>query len=85
MKLYGKSRIKSELFKKGISREVLSAELDEYFEKVDFEGNLIRLLEKKCDFSALNDRKYRESLYAAMYRYGYSVSDVRAAIKEMQE
>ncbi len=85
VKLYGKSRIKSELFKKGISREVLSEYLDECFDKVDFEENLIRLLEKKCDLSAMDDRKYRESLYAAMYRCGYSVSDVRAAIKQMEE
>ncbi len=85
VKLYGKSRIKSELFKKGISRGVISENLEECFEKIDFEENLIRLLEKKCDFSSMGDRKYRESLYAAMYRYGYSVSDVRAAIKQMAE
>lgn len=85
VKLYGKSRIKNELFKKGISREILTEELDGLFEEIDFFGNLCRLIRKKCDFDCLSDRKYRESLYAAMYRYGYSPSDTMAAIKTIQE
>lgn len=84
-KLYGPSRIKSELYKKGISRDILDDSLAELLEAVDFEENLIRLVEKKCDMTRLDDPKYRESVYAAFYRYGYSPSATRAAIKRIQE
>ncbi len=85
VKLYGKSRIKNELYKKGISREIIGEYLDDLFEEIDFEGNLCKLIQKKCDFERLSDCKYRESLYAAMYRLGYSPSDTRAAIKAVME
>ncbi len=85
IKLYGKSRIKSELYKKGISREVLTEHLGRCFDEIDFEENLMKLVKRKCDFEALSDRKYRESFYAAMYRLGYTVSEVRAALREMEE
>jgi len=81
VKLYGRSRIKNELYKKGISREVLDNYLSDMLDEIDFEENLCCLIRKKCDYSRLDDPKYRESLYAAMYRYGYSPSDTRAAIK----
>ncbi len=85
VKLYGKSRIKNELYKKGISREIISEYLDDFLEEVDFSANLCRLVQKKCDFERLCDLKYRESLYAAMYRLGYSPSETRAAIKDAME
>ena len=81
VKLYGRSRIKNELYKKGISREVMDDYLSDMLDEIDFEENLCRLIRKKCDYSRLDDPKYRESLYAAMYRYGYSPGDTRAAIK----
>ena len=84
-KLYGPSRIKSELYKKGISRDILDDELTELLESVDFEENLLRLVRKKCDMARLDDPKYRESVYAAFYRYGYSPSATRTAIKRIQE
>ena len=84
-KLYGVSRIKSELYKKGFAREVLDEYLDTFMSEVDFEENLKRLLIKKCDIPRLDEQKYRESVYAAMYRYGYAVSDTRAAIKIIRE
>lgn len=85
VKLYGKGRIKSELYKKGISREVLAEHLGECFDEIDFDENLMKLIKRKCDFEALSDRKYRESFYAAMYRLGYTVSEVRAALWAMDE
>ena len=81
VKLYGKSRIKSELYKKGFSRDVLSRDLSDMLCQVDFEENLKKLIRIKCDYSRLSELKYRESLYAAMYRYGYSPSETKAAIK----
>ena len=84
-KLYGSSRIKNELRKKGISQEIIRDELDALLAEVDFEANLVRLVSKKCDMARLADPKYRESVYAAFHRLGYSPSDTRAAIKTLQE
>ncbi len=81
VKLYGKSRIKSELYKKGISKDILSEYLSDMLCEIDFEENLKKLIRNKCDHTRLSDLKYRESLYAAMYRYGYSPSETKAAIK----
>ena len=85
VKLYGKSRIKNELYKKGISREVISEYLDGFLDEIDFSENLRKLIQKKCDFERIYDCKYRESLYAAMYRLGYSPSETRSAIKSAAE
>ena len=81
VKLYGRSRIRSELYKKGISRDVLSEYLSDMLDEIDFEENLKKLIRNKCDYSRLSEPKYRESLYAAMYRYGYSPSETKAAVK----
>lgn len=81
VKLFGKARIRNELYRKGLSREVMDEGLSELLSEIDFEENLCKLIRKKCDFTRLNDRKYRESFYGAMYRLGHSPSDTRAAIK----
>ncbi len=81
VKLYGKSRIKNELYRKGISREVIDENLAEVLSEIDFSENLCKLVRKKCDFDRLNEPKYRQSLYGAMYRYGYSPSETKEAIK----
>lgn len=85
VKLYGRSRIKSELYKKGISRDVIDEYLEEYLDLVDTEANLIKLVKRKCDLDSIGDRKYREKFYAAMYRLGYSPSEVRDAIREVMD
>lgn len=85
VKLYGKSRIKNELYKKGISREIISEYLPDVLDSVDFEANLCKLVRRKCDFDRLFDCKYRESFYASMYRLGYSPSETRSAIKAVME
>ncbi len=85
VKLYGKSRIKTELYKKGISRSLIDERLSELFEEIDFKANLRCLIEKRCDTTSLCDRDYREKVYAAMYRLGYGVSDTRDAIKYIME
>ncbi len=85
VKLYGPTRIKNELRKKGISTEILRDELPALLENIDFAANLMRLLSKKCDMERICDPKYRESVYASLYRFGYAPSETKAAIKRLQE
>ena len=84
---YGRSRIKQELVKKGISREVISDGLEDLLDEIDFDESLAELLDRKVDFSRLDSSpeglKYRESLISAMFRYGYSPSDVKRKLREM--
>ena len=85
VKLYGRSRIKAELYKKGISRDVISENLGGLLENVDFCENLLKLVRKKFDITSKDDRKYRESFYGAMYRLGYAPSETRGAINTVIE
>ncbi len=85
IKLYGPSRIKNEVYKKGFSREAVSEHLEVLLDGIDFEENLLKLVRKKFDFGAASDRAYREKFYAATYRLGYSVSQTRDAIKSIRE
>ncbi len=85
VKLYGKGRIKTELYKKGIAKSLIDERLPGLLDEIDFEANLRQLIGKKCDIPSLSDRDYREKVYAAMYRLGYGVSDTRDAIKYIME
>ena len=84
-KLYGKGRIKNELYGKGFSREVIDEYLSDILYDIDFEEILLKAVKRKCDFSRLEDPKYRQSFYGAMYRMGHSPSDTAAAIKKCIE
>lgn len=84
---YGPARIRQELIKKGISREVISEELEERLNEIDFEENLSRMIERKIDAAKLKDgiegRKYFEKSVAMLIRYGYSASDIRKGLREL--
>ncbi|MCI8387898.1 MAG: regulatory protein RecX [Clostridiales bacterium] len=89
-KLYGPSRIRQEIMRKGFSRDVVSDKLSELIDEFDFYENLRDIVERKFDFSHANgntadDRKYRESFIASMFRLGYSPSDVRQVIRDLSE
>lgn len=84
-KLYGPARIKAELYKKGISGDIMREELEELLGEYEFEENIEKLVDKRFDFSKYNDRKYRESFLASMYRMGYSASETNGAIKKLYQ
>ena len=88
-KCYGRSRIKQELIRKGISREIIDEYLDDLLEEVDFDALLEKLLRKKVDFEMIGSgpegRKYREKVISAMFRYGYSPDEVRRKLREICE
>lgn len=86
-KLYGKRRLVVELYKKGFRREDIAA-LDYDELDIDFPANCAALLcraaklrtpQEKREF--VPDRK----IMGAMVRYGYSVSEVRDAVRFLHE
>ncbi len=76
-KLYGKQRIVQELYNKGVSRDIIS-ELD--FSEIDFARNCAkRILQTKNRYAD------REKLNAALLRYGFRYSDIKAAYSIIEE
>ena len=81
-KLYGPSRIKSELFSKGFcSEDIKNAELEL---ELDFDELLVELCEKllKNGKTNLQDRLCLEKFKAKLARYGYSFSQINSVISE---
>ncbi len=78
-KLWGPRRILQELAAKGYRGEVLD-EARAYLEDVDFFASLSALIEKKYRGVLSDEEKERERAVAALVRYGYTVSQVRACI-----
>ncbi len=80
-KLYGRRRILAELYRLGFSRQTVEHGAENgCFDEIDFAANCLRLLQKRG--GTADDRTM-----AFMLRYGYTVSEVRAAQNalDMQE
>lgn len=82
-KKYGKNRVKSELFRKGISSDIINEVLEEYENENEPDNvqTIVDIIRKKY-YNKLNDEKSRQKVVAALVRLGYSFSDIRQAMRE---
>lgn len=82
-KKYGKNRVKSELFRKGIDSDIINEVLDSYEEENEPDNvqRIVDIIEKKY-YNKLIDEKSRQKVVAALVRLGYSFSDIRQAMSE---
>ena len=81
VKHYGKKRIEQELFRKGVSRAVVSDTL----EQLEFdEDALVQLIERKY-LRQLDTEKGVQKTVAALQRMGYSFGEIRDALQQVQE
>lgn len=82
-KKFGKSRVISELYRKGISREIINEVLDEYEEENEPDNveRIVDIIRKKY-YNKLIDEKSRQKTVAALVRLGYSFSDIHQAMSE---
>lgn len=82
-KKYGKNRVKSELFRKGIASNIINEVLDEYEEENEPDNveRIVDIIRKKY-YNKLIDEKSRQRTVAALIRLGYSFSDIRQAMSE---
>lgn len=83
-KLWGERRIIAKLYEKGYSDNAVNLAKDELSD-VDFTQNCIELIKKKYGQSIHFDRSSADKATAFLIRYGYSVSEIRAAIKKASE
>lgn len=79
-KKYGLSRVRQELLRRGIDRDIA----DEAVKRLDKDdiNRIILLLQTKYQ-NKLNDRNDIEKVKASLMRLGYSYSDIRAALAEI--
>ncbi len=77
-KNFGVSRIKTELFKRGIKRDIIDEVLEEYSEASGVEKIVSLIERRKLD---LTDEKVRRRAFARFMREGYSSDDIKCAFE----
>lgn len=81
-KKYGRNRIKSELYRRGIDSDTVNNVLDELFEygEADNVQRIVDIIRKKY-YNKISDENGRQKVFAALTRLGYGFSDIRQAIQ----
>lgn len=85
-KKYGRQRIKSELYRKGIASEVSNIVLDEIFEDEETDNikRIVDIINKKY-YNKMNDENSRKKVFSALVRLGYGFSDIREAMNNYSD
>ena len=81
-KKFGKNRVKQELKLKGIDNEIIEEVLSLY-EDFDVKEQIEAILNTKYP-NYLSDEKVQRRAVAALQRRGYSFTDIRAFLKELE-
>ena len=81
VKNYSDSHVKQELFKRGISRDIVNEIVDSA--ENDSVQSVITIINKKY-LNKLNIEGGREKVIAAMMRKGFSYSDIKSALDEIE-
>ncbi len=80
LKGYGKARIKQELFRKGVSREITDIVLEE----AEFDENKLEEIIRRKYMRYLDDEKGVRRTVNALLRLGYSFGEIRDALKNVK-
>lgn len=81
VKNYSDNHVRQELYKRGISRDIISDIVDNA--EVDSVQSIINIIEKKyC--TKLSAENGREKVIAALMRKGFSYSDIKSALRELE-
>ena len=76
-RLYGKSRIKNELYGKGFSDEAINAAMQL---ELDFDAICAERIEKTVNISDFADKVKCRKTVASLMRYGFSVQNIKNAL-----
>ncbi len=78
-KKFGLSRIRSELYLKGIDREITEKVLNSL--DIDLSQSIIEIIEKKYS-DCFSDEKGKRRMIAGLMRLGYNYSDIKTALAD---
>ena len=81
VKHYGKKRIEQELYRKGVSRDVVSDTLAQ----LSFDEDALPALIERRYLRQLDTEKGVQKTVAALQRMGYSFGEIRDALQKVQE
>ena len=81
LKGYGKRRVEQELYRKGVDREIIYNILEE----ISFDSDTLSDIIKRKYLSKMTDEKSRQKAFNALMRLGYTYSEIRDALKNIDE
>lgn len=81
---YGRHRIVAMAREKGFSQRTIDENIDEAFEEIDFDDICLSRLEKLGE-DKLSEKKSRDKAIASLMRRGFSLSEIKAAIRTLLE
>jgi SOS response regulatory protein OraA/RecX len=81
-KLWGAKRISTHLWSRGFNADAMQG-LSELLGEIDFERNCATLIQKHYG-GVPDDADDRRRMVAGLSRYGYSISEIRGAMKSLQ-
>lgn len=81
LKGYGKKRVEQELYRKGVSRDIIFSVLEE----ISFDTDTLSGIIKRKYLSKMTDEKGRQKVFNALMRLGYSYSEIRDALISLDE
>lgn len=76
-RLYGLSRIKNELYRKGFSEKAINAAMQS---ELDFDTVCAERIERTVNVVDLADKAKRQRIIASLMRYGFSVQNIKNAL-----
>lgn len=79
----GKSRIISKLYEEGFGDDALE-DVKAYLLEIDFSEPCAEMIRKKYG-EVPTDRREKEKMYASLMRAGFSVAEIKAAIRELEQ
>jgi len=77
-KNYGKKRVKSELYRRGVERDIIEKVLEEF--DVNNEEKICEIIKRKY-YPLPEDKKEISKIVNALMRQGYSYGDIKNALK----
>ncbi|MDE6659630.1 MAG: recombination regulator RecX [Eubacterium sp.] len=80
-KNYSNNHVKQELYKKGISRDIVSEIIEE--SEIDSVESILMIINKKY-YSKLNAENGKEKVVAALMRKGFSYGDIKSAFNRIE-
>ena len=80
-KNYSDNHVKQELYKKGISRNIIFQIIED--SEIDSVENIITIINKKY-YSKLNAENGKEKIIAALMRKGFSYGDIKSAFNRIE-